>query len=143
MVTWSPALFSALTMDCAANRLEPSTSASVGVWPVTKATSTLLSWSSCSASAWSSPGSTTVTSKNADWLVSRAATCVACGPTTAAFTLRDVEVGGVPEDHEQQQRHHDQHREGAAVAAQLAELLDDHRPHGGDAMPAPLRDVNA
>ena len=77
-------MLSAATADCAANRLDPSTRASTGVFPVTKATSTLLSRSSVSASAWVSAGSVTVTSKNDGSIVT---TCEACGPTTAVLRL--------------------------------------------------------
>jgi hypothetical protein len=83
-LTWLPALLSPATADCAANRLDPSTRASTGVFPVTKATSTLLSRSSVCASAWVSAGSVIVTSKNDG---STAAVCAACGPTTAVERL--------------------------------------------------------
>ena len=41
----------------------------------------------------------------------------------------DVEVRRVAEDHQQQQRHHDQHAQGAPVTDEFPELLDDHGPH--------------
>ena len=44
--------------------------------------------------------------------------------------LVDGEVGGVAKDHQQHYRQHDQHRHGSPVAAQFAELLEDHRSHG-------------
>src|SRR5674476_1286168 len=84
VVTLPPDLLSTDTIDCAANRLEPSTSASTGCRPVTIATLTVLSCRSRSAAAWSSDGWVTVTSK---YDGNDAATCVACGPTTAALTL--------------------------------------------------------
>ena len=83
-MTWSPALFSAATADCAANRFDPFTRAGTGAFPVTKATSTLLSRSSVRASASVPAGSVTVTSKK-DGSVLTA--CEACGPTTAVLTL--------------------------------------------------------
>src|SRR5665647_3044002 len=85
VLTLLPSLLSTDTMDCAAKRFEPSTSASTGARPVTIATSTVSSCSSRSASAWLSDGWVTVTSKNDDG--NDAATWAACGPTTAAFTV--------------------------------------------------------
>jgi hypothetical protein len=41
----------------------------------------------------------------------------------------DLEVGGVPEDDQQDDGHGDHHRHRPPVPAQLAELLGDHRPH--------------
>jgi hypothetical protein len=42
----------------------------------------------------------------------------------------DVEVSGIAEDDQEDERKHQQHRHGAAVAAQLQELLDGYGPHG-------------
>ena len=77
-------MLSAATADCAANRLDPFTRASSGVFPVTMATSAWLSRSSVSASAWVPDGSVTVTSKMDGSIV---AVCAACGPTTAVLRL--------------------------------------------------------
>ena len=81
----SPDLLSTDTIDCEAKRFEPSTRASTGFCPVMMATSTLLSCSSCLASAWVSKGLAAVTSKNDVGKVP--ATSMACGPTTAALTV--------------------------------------------------------
>jgi hypothetical protein len=53
------------------------------------------------------------------------------GSARAAAAAPGVEAGRVAEDDQQQDRQHDHHGQGAAVAPQLAELLDDHCPHRG------------
>jgi hypothetical protein len=40
-----------------------------------------------------------------------------------------LEVGGIAEDNQQQDRQDDHHRHRPTVPSQLTELLDDHRPH--------------
>src|SRR5665648_476892 len=94
VLTLSPDLLSTDTIDCEANRFEPSTRASTGLWPVTMATLTVLSCSSRSASAWLSDGWVTVTLKNDDGNV--AANWVARGPTTAALTVLTSKLAAYP-----------------------------------------------
>src|ERR1035437_297097 len=85
VLTWPPDLLSTDTIDCEANRFEPSTWASTGFWPVMMTTLTVLSCSIRTASAWLSEGRITVTLKNDEGNI--AANWVACGPTTAALTV--------------------------------------------------------
>ncbi len=80
----APTRASSASADCAANRLEPSTSAFGVPAPVTIATSTALSRSMSRASASSSVGAVVVTSKKSG---REPATCSACGPTTAVSTV--------------------------------------------------------
>ena len=45
--------------------------------------------------------------------------------------VMDLEVGGVAEHHQQEDRQDDHHRHRAPVSPQFPELLDHHRPHAG------------
>jgi hypothetical protein len=45
--------------------------------------------------------------------------------------VMDLEVGGVAEDHQQDDRQRDHHRHRAPVPPELPELFGHHRPHAG------------